>query len=247
MITIKDRASINKMREAGVRLVEIFAQLPAIIQAGVTTAEIDAFIGAELDKRQMVSMTKGYHGYRHASCVSVNDVVVHGVPDKTKLAGGDLVKVDVCASYRGWCADMARPFIVGQGAQKVRDLVQVSQEALDAGIEMMQPGNRLSDVSHAIQKVVESYGYGVVRNFAGHGIGQQMHEDPEVLNYGRAGRGPLLRTGMVLAIEPMITIGDYATHIDADGWTARTDDGSIAAHIEDTVAVVEDGFEILTR
>lgn len=247
MITIKDAKSIALMREAGLRLLEIFKQLPMLMQAGVTTSEIDAFINKCLTESQLVSTMKGYMGYGHVSCVSINDVIVHGVPNSYKLKRGDFVKVDVCASYKGYCADMARSFTVELSTPDTARLANTAQEALDAGIAQMVPGNRLSNISYAIQQVIERDGFGVVREFAGHGIGKKMHEDPEILNYGKPNRGLVLKPGMVFALEPMLTFGSYKCYIAADGWTARTVDGSVAAHVEDTVAVVEDGFLILTR
>lgn len=247
MITIKDANSIAFMREAGQRLLEIFKQLPTYMQAGITTAEINAFIEKRLIESQLISTMKGYMGYQHVSCISVNDVIVHGVPGSYSLRRGDFVKVDVCASYKGYCADMARSFFVEAESPEMKRLSQTAQNALDAGIAQMFPGNRLSNISCAIQQVIENDGCGVVRDFAGHGIGKKMHEDPEILNYGKPNKGLILRPGMVFALEPMLTIGSYKCYIAADGWTARTLDGSIAAHVEDTVAVVEDGFLILTR
>lgn len=247
MITIKDVQSIALMREAGQRLLEIFQQLPSLVQAGVTTAEIDSFIESEQKKRSLISMSKGYMGFKHVSCISVNDEIVHGVPGSYALRLGDFVKVDVCASYKGYCADMARPFVVGTAKPEVQRLIEVAQASLDAGISQVYPGNRLSNISVAIQQVVELEGFGVVRDFAGHGIGRRMHEDPEILNYGKPNRGVELRPGMVFALEPMITHGNHACYIANDGWTAKTEDGSLAAHVEDTVAVVKDGFLILTR
>jgi len=196
----------------------------------------------------MISETCGYKGYRHATCISVNDEVVHGIPHSEKvLLDGDIVKIDICASLDGYCADMARSYVVGVPHASVRDFVQVAQTALDAGIARAIVGGRLSDISAAIQQTVERAGYGVVRDFAGHGIGKVMHEEPEILNYGAPGRGPLLRAGMTLAIEPMITMGDWRVFVAEDGWTVKTKDGSLAAHIEDTIVITELGPEILTR
>lgn len=247
-MTLKDNREIGLMKKTGALLLEIFSQLPNLMVPGVTTAEIDAYIEDQQKAKGMKSTTVGYHGYRHVSCISVNDVIVHGVPGAYVLKEGDLVKVDVCASYQGYCADMARCFFVGKApSEQAQKLVEVAQQALDAGIQQMYPGNRLSNISAAIQQVVEQSGFGVVRDFAGHGIGQRMHEDPEILNYGRSNRGPVLRAGMVFALEPMITMGHYDCYVARDGWSALTRDGSLAAHVEDTVAVVENGFEILTR
>lgn len=248
MINIKNMSSIRKMAEAGKLLASIFLEIGSIISPGVTTFEIDQWIEKQLVSRGLLSRMKGYGTYRHVSCISVNDVVVHGVPSKqVVLQNGDLVKIDVCASFKGYCADMARSFFVGVPLEIHQQFVAVAQASLDKGIEQMMPGKRLSDISYAIQKEVEQHGFGVVRDFAGHGIGKNMHEDPEILNYGAPGNGPLLRAGMAFAIEPMITVGDYHVYIDTDGWTVRTKDKSFAAHVEDTVVVTEQGPIILTR
>lgn len=236
------------MEEAGSLLAELFCALEAHICSGINTLALDAWIDQELIKKGLKSKTKGYMGYRHASCISVNDEVVHGVPSKAKvLKDGDVVKVDVCASWKGYCADMARTFFVGTASEDAKKLAFVAQSALDKGIAQAREGNRLSDISAAIQAEVERHGYGVVRDFAGHGIGKQLHEDPEVLNYGKPGQGPVLRAGMTLAIEPMITMGKYDVYITSDGWTVKTRDTSLAAHVEDTIAITQGNPKILTR
>lgn len=248
MITIKNKAALLKMEYAGQLVAQIVDQLTSLIKPGVTTYELDMFIEAQLVMHRLESKTKGFHGYRHTSCISVNDVVVHGVPKKeTVLVDGDLVKVDVCASWKGYCADMARQFFVGIPSMEAQRLVEVAQNALEEGIKKAVIGNRVSDISCAIQKEVESNGFGVVRDFAGHGIGKQMHEDPEVLNYGQPGQGPILRPGMALAIEPMITAGHFDVYVADDGWTVKTKDKSLAAHVEDTVVITENGPRIMTR
>lgn len=246
---IKSRLALEKMRTAGKLLAEIFENIDPMIEIGQSTAAIDAWIEKELEKRQLVSQSKGYHGYKHVSCISVNSVVVHGVPSAhVILQKGDLVKVDVCAAWQLYCADMARGYVVGadQG-EKAHPLMLVAQQALDIGIAHAIVGNRLFDISASIQRHVESHGYGVVRDFAGHGIGRNMHEAPDVPNFGTVGTGMRLQVGMTFAIEPMITLGSYEVYIDRDGWTVKTRDGSLAAHVEDTVHVGENGPEILTR
>lgn len=249
MITLKNKSSILKMEEAGRLLVEVFETLSRIVEPGISTLEIDSWIAQELKKRDLCSKTKGYMGYQHVSCISVNDEVVHGVPKVTKkLALGDLVKVDICASFKGYCADAARSFFVGAPADvRMQKLVDVVQSALDKGIAKAVAGNRLSDISAAIQEEVEQHGFGVVRDFAGHGIGKSMHEDPEILNFGKPGMGPVLRAGMVFALEPMITFGNYEVCVASDGWTVKTVDKSWAAHVEDTVVITEGEPKILTR
>ncbi len=248
MIAIKNKQAIRKMATAGLLLAEIFDQLPSQLQVGQTTAELDAWIARQIEQKDMISAMKGYMGYKHVSCISLNDVVVHGIPSKqVVLAEGDLVKVDVCASWRGYCADMARCFFVGEPTRPSRDLVGVAQQALERGIACARVGNRLSDISAAIEGAVEPYGYGIVRDFAGHGIGKRMHEDPEILNYGKPGHGPVLRPGMAFAIEPMITGGDFRVYTAEDGWTVRTVDRSLAAHVEDTVIVTDGEPLVVTR
>lgn len=248
MITIKDQSEINKMGCSGAALAELFDRIQPLVVSGMTTLDLDSWIEKELAKKGLKSQSKGYMGYQYVSCISVNDEVVHGIPsEKRVLKDGDLVKIDVCAALNGYCADMARTFFVGLPAEGVKKFVDVAQSALCKGIEMASPGNRLSDISAAVQNEVERHGYGVIRDFAGHGIGKTMHEDPEVLNYGSPGQGPLLRPGMTLAIEPMITMGCYKVKVAGDGWTVKTIDNSLAAHVEDTVVISENGPRVLTR
>jgi methionyl aminopeptidase len=249
MIVIKNKDSIRKMQEAGKLLSSIFDVIPSIIHAGMSTLQLDQWIEQQLCSKGLISKMKGYRGYRHVSCISINDEVVHGVPSEAKLlANGDVVKVDVCGSWKGYCADMARVFFIGDDIPDIhRKLALVAQQALFKGIEKACVGNRLSDISAAIQKEIEDNGFGVVRDFAGHGIGKQMHEDPEVLNYGKAGTGPVLQHGMAIAIEPMITLGNYDVYITKDGWTAKTTDKSLAVHVEDTVIITNEGPCVTTR
>lgn len=247
MIHIKDKLSIQKMAKAGSLLSEILASVEQLIKPGVSTAEVDAWIESQLKAKGLVSSVKGYMGYRHVSCISVNDVVVHGVPRADCfLKLGDLVKIDVCASWEGYCADMARSFFVGQPSEISQKLVDVARMALKKGIDQARVGNRLSDISAAIQEEVEKHGFGVVRDFAGHGIGKNMHEAPEIVNYGKPGKGPILREGMTFAIEPMITAGKYDVYVAKDGWTVKTVDHSLAAHVEDTIVITSTGPVVLT-
>lgn len=248
MITIKNKAAIRKMEEAGALLVQLFEDLAERVRSGVSTGELDAWIADSLIEKKMLSRTKGYMGYNHVSCISVNDEIVHGVPRADRvLRDGDLVSIDVCASYKGYCADMARTFGVGKISDKAQQLKDVVQAVLDKGIDTARAGNHLTDISAAIQGEAERHGFGVIRDFAGHGIGKAMHESPEILNYGAPGQGPKLMPGMTFALEPMITIGGYEISIGQDGWTAKTKDGSLAAHVEDTIAVTEHEPKILTR
>lgn len=248
MITIKNKVAIQKMAVAGKLLSEMLIEVVPLVKEGVSTWEIDAWIAKQLSLKGLISQAKGYKGYPNVSCISVNDEVVHGIPNQKKLLkSGDLVKIDVCASWKGYCADMARCYFVGNVSDEIKKLVDVTQSALNKGIEKAQPGNHLSDISAAIQEEVERHGFGVVREFAGHGIGKYMHEDPEILNYGKPGRGPILRPGMTFAIEPMTTKGDFKVSVLGDGWTVKTNDKSFAAHIEDTIVITELGPHILTR
>lgn len=249
MIYIKDHEAIKKMSKAGFELASIFEDLVKYVVPGVSTGAIDAFVAEQLKKRNLVSMTKGFMGYKHVSCISLNDEIVHGVPSMQRIVQeSDLVKVDICASWQGYAADMARPFCMPALTDaRTCTMVRVAQQALDAGIAQMRVGRRLSDISAAVQTVVEDAGFGVVRDFAGHGIGKRMHEDPELLNYGKPGKGPVLKTGMAFAIEPMITAGSYDLFVDADGWTAKTADHSWAMHVEDTVVITDGEPLIITR
>lgn len=248
MITIKNKSSIQKMEQAGKCLSAIFEQLRCVVRAGVTTMFVNNWIEEQLKKSGLVSRMKGYMGYKYVSCISVNNQVVHGVPsDKRMLQEGDFLTIDVCASFKGYCADMARMFYIGKMPQDIERFAHVAERSLSAGIAQAVVGNRLTDISAAIQKEVESAGFGIVRDFAGHGIGKLMHEDPEVLNYGAPGQGPILRAGMALAIEPMITMGGYEVYIERDGWTVCTNDASLAAHIEDTIVITQNGPKVITN
>jgi methionyl aminopeptidase len=249
MIQIKNKQAIQKMEKAGSLLAQIVEEIAPEVKEGITTLELDALIEGKMHESGLKPECKGYAGYRHATCISVNDTVVHGVPsEKNVLKTGDLVKIDVVGSYRGYCADMARCFFVGSApSEDAQKLVATAQEALDAAIKLIKPGVYLSDLSSCIQVIVEKQNFGVVRDFAGHGIGKRLHEDPEIPNFGKPGMGPVLQAGMTLAIEPMITLKNYGVYVAKDGWTAKTTDGSLAAHVEDTILVTESGSRILTR
>ena len=248
MVILKNKAEIEKMRVAGHALADITKDVSSLISPGVTTSKIDRFIEDSMKSADLVPICKGYCGYKHASCISLNDTVIHGIPsDEIILKSGDFVKIDVVGSYKGYCADLTRYFFVGEPRENALKLAAVAQRALDVAIDSIKPGMHLSDISSIIQKEVESAGFGVVRNFAGHGIGKSLHEDPEIPNYGEPGCGPILKKGMTLAIEPMITEHDYSVKVMNDGWTIKTVDGGLAAHVEDTIVILEDGVEILTR
>ncbi len=248
ILTLKNKRALGKMRSAGQLLAKIFEEIPQILCEGMSSAALDAHVERRMRESGLVPSCKGYGGYRHATCISVNDGVIHGVPSASVFfKQGDCVKLDVVGSFEGYCADMARTYVVGEENSLALRLRDVAQLALDEGIKKIRPGVRLGDVCATIQSVVESAGFGVVRAYAGHGIGKNIHEEPEVPNFGRAGTGIVLIPGMALAIEPMITQGSYEVRVDADKWTVRTRDGGLAAHVEDTVVVTEDGVEILTR
>lgn len=249
MITIKNRIAVEKMYTAGQHLADLFAFLEPLIKSDVSTLSLDAYIEAFIKSKGMVSETKGYAGYRHASCISLNDELVHGVPSFKKiLKKGDLVKVDICASWKGYCADMARPFLVdSDDKHPLNRMIEISLLSLDAGISNGVQGKRLFDISAAVGSTLKSFGYGIVRDFVGHGIGRSMHEDPEVPNYGTFGTGPKLVAGMAFAIEPMFTEKGYAVFVDSDGWTVKTKDESIAMHREDTIVITQEQPLVITR
>lgn len=237
------------MRIAGKRLAQILEDIKQDVVAGKSTWELDFAIEAKMRSQSLKPVCKGYGSYKHATCISVNDVVVHGIPSKeTILKSGDFVKIDVVGSFENYCADLTRYFFVGDVSEQAKKIAQTAQVALDKAIALIKPGVYLSEISASIQEEVEREGFGVVRCFSGHGIGKSIHEEPEVPNYGKRGSGgPILREGMTLAIEPMITQGSYEVVVMPDGWTAKTKDGGLAAHVEDTIVVTRDGVEILTR
>ncbi|MCF7899026.1 type I methionyl aminopeptidase [Candidatus Babeliales bacterium] len=248
MIKIKNKISIERMQKAGQLLSQILQETKDLIVPGIDTLQIDNFIEKRMLSLGLKPECKGYAGYKYATCISLNDVIVHGVPsDKVILKSGDFVKIDVVGSYKNYCADMARYFFVESVRDEVKKIALVAQTALDCAIEYAVVGNHLSDISACIQSIVEQAGFGVVRDFAGHGIGKSMHEQPDIPNFGVKGQGPILQEGMTLAIEPMITQGDYAVKIMKDGWTAKTLDGGLSAHVEDTILITNNGPQIFTR
>ncbi len=221
--------------------------IEGMIERGIQTRELDLAAEAHIEGRGARPAFKGYRGYPATLCISVNDQVVHGIPGPLRLKEGDLVSVDVGVVCDGFYGDAAGSYLVGQGTDETRRLLQVTRDALEVGIGEAVPGKRVSDISHAIQTVVESNGFSVVRDFVGHGIGRSLHEDPQIPNYGDPGKGALLKPGMTLAIEPMVNAGGSGVRILADRWTAVTLDGRASAHFEHTVAVTENGPRILTR
>ena len=246
MIIRKSPREIEKMAATGALVAETIAHVGALLRPGVTTEELDDVAGEFIREHDGIPTSEGYKGYPKAICISPNDVVVHGIPDAFEVAEGDLVTLDVGITLDGYIADSAYTFGVGEIDAESQRLLDVAQEALAAGIAEAVVGNRVGDVSHAIQEVVEAGGFAVVRSLVGHGVGRYYHEDPHIPNFGDPGRGPRLSEGMTIAIEPMITAGSSEVAMMDDGWTVRTVDGSLSAHFEHTVAVTEDGPRILT-
>lgn len=246
MIELKSRGELEVMRRAGRVVAELLQHVAGLVKPGVTTQALDEASAAYLKSSGAVPAFLGYRGFPATLCVSVNDEVVHGIPSTRKLKDGDLVSLDAGAVLDGWYADAALTVPVGQVSPEARRLTDTTALALRQGIASAVPGARLSDISHAVQTVVEAAGFAVVRDFVGHGIGRALHEDPPVPNFGPPNMGPRLRPGMVLAIEPMVTAGGADVRVLDDGWTAVTVDRSLAAHFEHTVAVTEQGPEVLT-
>jgi methionyl aminopeptidase len=247
VIELKSAREIGLMRRAGHILSDVVDRLRTIVKAGVSTLEIDADVEEFIRGRGARPAFKGYRGFPATVCISINEEVVHGIPSARRIVkDGDIVGLDLGCIVEGYYADCAFTVAVGEVSPRVQQLLDVTRESLEQGIAECRPGRRLSDVSHAIQTHVERHGFSVVRAFVGHGIGRALHEEPQVPNFGDPGRGPLLRPGMVLALEPMVTMGSWEVRILDDGWTAVTKDGSLAAHFEHTIAVTESGPEVLT-
>jgi methionyl aminopeptidase len=245
-IVIKSEAEIAIMREAGRHVAQVLQLLVAHVRPGVVEKELDELVRKEFARRGVVPTFLGYQGYPATVCISVNDEIVHGIPGERPFQEGDVVGIDLGCTYRGFVADAAVTVGVGRISPEAERLIRVTEEALWRGIRAARAGNRLGAIGHAIQSYVEGEGLAVVREYVGHGVGRQMHEDPQVPNYGPPDWGPLLRKGMVLAIEPMVNLGTWRTKRDADGWTVRTADGSLSAHFEHTIAVTEGDPIVLT-
>ena len=247
MIVCRSAAELEQMREAGRLVGEVLTELAAAVAPGVSTADLDELAEKRIRQAGATPAFKGYHGYPATICASINDEVIHGIPSGRRVLNeGDIISIDVGASLDGYFGDSAVTLPVGQISEPAAALLRVTEEALYKAIEAAKPGKRVSDIGHAVQKHVEAYGYSVVREFVGHGIGQQMHEEPQIPNYGEPGHGPRLAEGMVLAIEPMVNAGTPAVKVLADGWTAVTRDKSLSAHFEHTVAVTAGEPWILT-
>ena len=246
MIILKSKSEIDKMRVACRVVAEVLKDLIHEVRSGVSTLELDAIAERGIRARGAIPAFKGYRGFPNTLCVSVNEQVVHGIPSKRRLKEGEIVGLDLGAKWDGYYGDAAVTVPVGHVAPTAQSLLITAEEALRIGINEVRPGKHLSDISHAIQSYAEAHGYSVVRAFVGHGIGTALHEEPQVPNFGPPGRGPRLKVGMVLAIEPMVNVGDADVEILEDGWTVVTADGRLSAHFEHTVAITEEGPQILT-
>jgi methionyl aminopeptidase len=246
VIIKKSPEEIDKLARAGEVLVATLAMLEGRVRPGVSTAELDAAAERFIRSRGATPTFKGYRGFPGSICASPNAMIVHGIPGPYRLTGGDIISIDVGVTLDGWVADAARTFAVGEIDGRRRTLLAATEEALHGGVAQCLAGNRIGDVSNAIQGVAEGAGLAVVRSLVGHGVGRSMHEDPQVPNYGKPGKGPLLEEGMVLAIEPMTTAGGQAVRVGGDGWAIFSQDNSPTAHFEFTVAITADGPRVLT-
>jgi methionyl aminopeptidase len=246
MIIRKSAREIDKIAAAGALVADTIAHVGTLLASGVTTEELDDAADVFIRERDGIPTSAGYKGYPKAICISPNDVVVHGIPGAFEVSEGDVVTIDVGVTLDGYIADSAYTFGVGDVDDDTRRLLNVAQDALAAGIAEAVVGNRVGDISHAVQTVVEAGGFSVVRSLVGHGVGRYYHEDPHIPNFGEPGRGPRLSDGMTIAIEPMITAGGPDIEVGEDGWTITTADGSMSAHFEHTVAIMGDGPRILT-
>ncbi|GBC83295.1 Methionine aminopeptidase 1 [bacterium HR10] len=246
MVVCRTKEEIEKIRRAGRIVAEVLRDLRQMAQPGVTTRELDRYAEAKIRARGGIPTFKGYRGFPASICTSINEEVVHGIPSDRKLQAGDIVGIDCGVTLDGYVADAAITVPVGEISEELQRLLRVTEEALYRAIEQARVGNRLYDISYAVQSYAEAHGYSVVRDFCGHGVGRQMHEDPQVPNFGTPGRGLRLRPGLVLAIEPMLNLGTHEVEIAEDGWTVRTVDRRPSAHFEHTIAITERGPVILT-
>lgn len=247
MIIIKSKDEIELMRESGKVTGEVLNALNDFIKPGMSTLDIDRFVEEMIRKHNMYPTFKGYGGFPGSACVSVNEEIVHGIPDKDRiLKEGDIVSVDVGSTYKGYVSDAARTYPVGEISEEAQKLIRVTRESFFEGIQHAKVGYRLSDISHAIQQKAESEGFSVIREFVGHGVGRDLHEDPQIPNYGKPGKGPRLQSGMVFAIEPMIAVGTYEVDALDNDWTVVTRDGKLSAHYENTVVINDGEPELLT-
>ncbi len=247
MIILKSEREINYLRDAGKIVAETHVEVKKAVKPGVTTLDLDEIAEEYIKSRGAIPAFKGYHGFTGNICASINEEVVHGIPGLKKLKNGDNISIDIGAVINGYNGDAAITVPVGEVDAEVQKLLDVTEESLYKGIEQAIVGNRLSDISHAVQLHVEQHGFGVVRDYVGHGIGRSMHEDPQVPNFGSPGRGPRLKAGMTLAIEPMVNLGTYEVKTLDDGWTVVTLDGKRSAHFEHSIAITDGKPEILTK
>jgi methionyl aminopeptidase len=247
MIKLKSPLEIAKMQVANQIVAEALAEITTFVKPDIETLELDAVAEEICRRRKVKPAFKNYRGYPRSICISINDEIVHGIPSHRRLNAGDLVSIDFGVRYDGYFGDAAVTIAVGNVSETAHKLMKATEEALYAGIAKVVAGNRLSDVSHAVQETVEAYGFSVIRDFVGHGIGRSLHEEPQIPNYGLPGQGPMLQPGMTLAIEPMVSAGRWEIAVMPDGWTAITKDGSLAAHYEHTVALTEKGVLILSK
>ncbi len=247
MITIRTKEEIELLREAGKIVAETHDYLKKFIKPGITTKELDKLAYDFIISKGATPSCLGYEGFPATLCTSINDEVVHGIPSARKLKNGDIITIDIVACYKGYHGDSAWTYPVGDIDEEKKYMLEHTEKALFEGINMVKPGNRIGDISHAIEEYANKFHIGVVHELVGHGVGTDMHEDPDVPNYGKAGTGPLLKEGMVIAIEPMLTYGKRYVGILDDDWTIVTADGKPSAHFEHTVVVTKDGYEILTK
>jgi len=247
MVILKLPDEIEKARASNRIVAEVLSRLREKVKPGVRTKDLDKFAEEIAQKRGAKPAFKGYQGYPHSLCISINEVVVHGMPSERVLEEGDIVGLDFGVYYMGFFGDATITLPLGKVTEKASRLIQVTEQSLYAGIEQAKEGNRLGDISAAVQSTVENAGYSVVRDFVGHGIGKDLHEDPQIPNFGKKGRGIELKRGMILAIEPMVNAGKYKVKVLPDGWTVVTEDGSLSAHFEHSVAITDNGPDILSK
>ncbi|MGA9994291.1 MAG: type I methionyl aminopeptidase [Pyrinomonadaceae bacterium] len=247
MIIGKSRRELEKMRAAGQLVGRVLQELRLLVEPGMTTLEVDAAAEKMIRDAGALPTFKGYHGFPFSICASVNEQVVHGFPSRYNLKEGDIFSIDVGATLEGFVGDTATTIPVGHVSEDLRQLIRVAEECLERAIEECRAGRHLGDIGWAVQSYAEAHGYSIVREYVGHGIGRRMHEDPQIPNYGTPGKGAKIKNGYVFAVEPMINMGTHQTKVLADGWTVITLDGQPSAHVEHTIAITENGPEVLTR
>ncbi len=247
MIIIKTPSEIDLIRQSCRILVDTFKEVEGHLKPGITTGEIDKIAEKYIHSRGGVPSFKGFHGFPGTACISIDEQVVHGIPGKRRLEKGQIVGVDMGVIYKGFYSDAARTYPIGTVSELKKKLMDVTREGLWKGIGQARVGNRVSDISHAVQTYVESFGFSIVRDLVGHGVGKDVWEEPQIPNYGPPGKGPRLREGMVVAIEPMVNVGTHEVYTESDGWTVVTADGEPSAHFEHTIALFKDHTEVLTE